>query len=193
MFYASPRFPDCCAQTCQGNDLPGAEHGLLAYVGRSLRRHVLTVSFYHNRLRVPRSRSRRMSSSFPRRPRTRTWPGDHSRTQCQRRPTDIQRRRAKDDCSRGAEIGPIGIRAHVLIYASPSTQIVGFTWTGEVSPQKWMNFYTKGAVTFPHCRWATSDCHGRCGTAGGTSTAKAEGQVALRNSAGRSAKVKTSK
>jgi hypothetical protein len=25
----------------------------------------------------------------------------------------------------------------------PFTELVGFTWTGEVSPQKWMNFYTK--------------------------------------------------
>lgn len=26
---------------------------------------------------------------------------------------------------------------------SPPPEILGFTWTGEVSPQKWMNFYTK--------------------------------------------------
>ena len=26
---------------------------------------------------------------------------------------------------------------------TPPTEISGFTWTGEVSPQKWMNFYTK--------------------------------------------------
>jgi len=26
---------------------------------------------------------------------------------------------------------------------SPSGEIAGFAWTGEVAPQKWMNFYTK--------------------------------------------------
>jgi hypothetical protein len=25
----------------------------------------------------------------------------------------------------------------------PATEIAGFQWTGEISPQKWMNFYTK--------------------------------------------------
>lgn len=27
--------------------------------------------------------------------------------------------------------------------STPPPEIAGFTWSGEVSPQKWMNFYTK--------------------------------------------------
>ncbi len=36
--------------------------------------------------------------------------------------------------------GDDGRRGHDT---SPPPEIAGFTWTGDVSPQKWMNFYTK--------------------------------------------------
>jgi hypothetical protein len=40
----------------------------------------------------------------------------------------------------GATTGPAGGTSEP---PPPSTEIAGFRWTGEVSPQKWMNFYTK--------------------------------------------------
>jgi hypothetical protein len=40
----------------------------------------------------------------------------------------------------GATTGPTGATTEP---PPPGTEIAGFRWTGEISPQKWMNFYTK--------------------------------------------------
>jgi hypothetical protein len=63
----------------------------------------------------------------------------------------------------------------------PGLEISGFQWTGEVSPQKWMNFYTKVLSRFATAGGLTLTVTVDVDPPGGTTMSKAEEtKVALR-------------
>jgi len=63
----------------------------------------------------------------------------------------------------------------------PGAEIVGFSWTGEVSPQKWMNFYTKVLSRFATGGGLKLTVTVDVAPAGGTTVSKAEEtKIALR-------------
>jgi hypothetical protein len=63
----------------------------------------------------------------------------------------------------------------------PGAEIVGFSWTGEVSPQKWMNFYTKVLSRFATGGGLRLTVTVEVAPPGGTTLSKAEEtKIALR-------------
>jgi hypothetical protein len=60
---------------------------------------------------------------------------------------------------------------------TPPTEVPGFTWAGEVSPQKWMNFSTKGAVEVRDGGWPPPDRDRRRRAAGRHRVVEARGDA----------------
>jgi len=63
----------------------------------------------------------------------------------------------------------------------PGSEIAGFRWTGEISPQKWMNFYTKVLSRFATTGGLKLTVTADVNPSGGTTMSRVEEtKVALR-------------
>ena len=77
--------------------------------------------------------------------------------------------------------GPTGGTGTVSPPIVPSDTVAKLAWTGTVPAQKWMNFYTEGAVEVRQRQGPDVDRHGGSGTEGGISRQKVEEtKIALR-------------
>ena len=73
----------------------------------------------------------------------------------------------------------------------PGAEITGFSWTGEISPQKWMNFYTKVLSRFATAGGLRLSVTVDVAPPGGTATSKVEETKAALRELGMSENVTT--
>lgn len=138
-FYASPKFPRLLKQDAVKETISrGLDNGLLAYVGKatdgSYRPFVYKkpmaasdIELSEEMFIIQKDRADEYVArgSTPKPPEPITDPNPPGPDLSEKPPE-----KGGDRDRRGHD-------------TSPPPEIAGFTWTGEVSPQKWMNFYTK--------------------------------------------------
>ena len=139
-FYASPKFPRLLKQDAVKETISrGLDNGLLAYVGKAADgtyqpfvykkpMAAADIELSDEMFIIPKDRADAYlahGSTKPPAPIVEPQPPRESD-----RPVEPPEKSGDDRDRRGHD-------------TSPPPEIPGFTWTGEVSSQKWMNFYTK--------------------------------------------------
>jgi hypothetical protein len=180
MFYASPKFPRLLrAEVVKDTISRGLEHGLIAYVGKASDGTYLPFVYKTSLASAQIDISddlfiitKEAADEYVARGSTPASP-----------PSTVGHppaARAGEPTS--ASVSATGTsRSHPDSTPPPSSEIEGFTWTGEVSPQKWMNFYTKVLSRFATAGGLRLTVTVDVAPPGGTSATKAEEtKVALR-------------
>jgi hypothetical protein len=179
MFYASPKFPRLLrADVVKDTISRGLEHGLIAYVGKASDGTYLPFVYKASLASAQIDISddlfiitKEAADEYVARGSTAApspIPAGH--------PTA-----AGEPGSASSGVTPTGTSRHPDSTPPPSSEIAGFTWTGDVSPQKWMNFYTKVLSRFATAGGLRLTVTVDVAPPGGTSATKAEEtKVALR-------------
>ncbi len=175
-FYASPKFPRLLKPDAVKDTISrGLDAGLIAYVGRAAAGGYEPFIYKHS---LPAQEIEIADDLYL----IRHERADEYLAQKSALPTGI----GPVGGGESGQVGPVDPKVVVPPIGDtttawdddqepqPSTSIPGFTWTGEVSSQKWMNFYTKVLSRFATAGGLKLTVTIEVDPPGGTTTAKVE-------------------